>query len=291
MGMLTWTVVAAAAIYFIFRNKGDDNDDEGVDSYRRSPPPPPYPPQQQQQQPYQPQFQRPAEPNPYHKPQKQSEGQGQGQASSQVSPSHPASLPLTSPSRTDQNQINRQNPHYTGLRARANEAGDAMAQAFKESHQAYADGSGARAKELSNLGKEKQKENQRLNKEAGEWIFRENNLDSEPGEIDLHGLYVKEAIFYTDQSIQEARQRGDAVIRLIVGKGLHSTNGTPKLRPAIEGLMPEYSLTATLDPNNGGVLIVELPSVGAPNERELGAELGAEDITRRLGEEEECVIM
>jgi hypothetical protein len=33
----------------------------------------------------------------------------------------------------------------------------------------------------------------------------------------LHGLYVKEAITYTDQSIGEARARGDAEIRLIVG--------------------------------------------------------------------------
>ncbi|THH17339.1 hypothetical protein EW146_g3457 [Bondarzewia mesenterica] len=226
----------------------------------------PPPQQQQQQKPHHPQPQKPAEPKPYHKPHKQSQGQGQEQAASQVSPSHPASPPPTSPPRTDQNQVNQQNPHYTELRARANEAGDAMARAFEESHQVYAGGNGARAKELSNLGKEKQREMERLNKEASEWIFR-------------------------DQSIQEARQRGDAVIHLIVGKGLHSTNGAAKLRPAIEDLMRKYDLTATLDPNNGGVLIVELPSVGVPKERELGAELGAEDITRRLGGEEGCVII
>jgi len=41
--------------------------------------------------------------------------------------------------------------------------------------------------------------------------------DSKPGEVDLHGLYVKEAIAHTDQSIAEARARGDKEIRLIVG--------------------------------------------------------------------------
>ena len=41
--------------------------------------------------------------------------------------------------------------------------------------------------------------------------------DSKPGEVDLHGLYVKEAIVYTDQSVAEARARGDKEIRLIVG--------------------------------------------------------------------------
>jgi hypothetical protein len=38
-----------------------------------------------------------------------------------------------------------------------------------------------------------------------------------PGEVDLHGLYVKEAITYTDQNIAEARARGNKEIHLIVG--------------------------------------------------------------------------
>jgi len=82
-----------------------------------------------------------------------------------------------------------------------------------------------------------------------------------PGEVDLHGLYVKEAITHTDQIIAEARARGDNEIRLIVGsyksflylkrerrrtdclatvgagKGIHSTNHAAKLKPAIEELM------------------------------------------------------
>lgn len=88
--------------------------------------------------------------------------------------------------------------------------------------------------------------------------------DSKPGEIDLHGLYVKEAIAYTDKSIQEARQRGDSSVHLIVGqsphpplhspvndrranafptrigKGLHSPQHAAKLKPAIEELMQKY---------------------------------------------------
>ena len=45
----------------------------------------------------------------------------------------------------------------------------------------------------------------------------ENNTDSQPGEIDLHGLYVKESIEYTDKAILEAQRRGDSEIHLIVG--------------------------------------------------------------------------
>jgi hypothetical protein len=89
-----------------------------------------------------------------------------------------------------------------------------------------------------------------LNKEASDWIYigqfrvilaecshglvkLENNKvgagtnslnefstpgqDSKPGEIDLHGLYVKEAIEHTDQALQQAKQRGDSEVHLIVG--------------------------------------------------------------------------
>jgi hypothetical protein len=38
-----------------------------------------------------------------------------------------------------------------------------------------------------------------------------------PKEIDLHGLYVKEAIAHTDAAIQIAKQRGEPNIHLIVG--------------------------------------------------------------------------
>ncbi len=77
------------------------------------------------------------------------------------------------------------------------------------------------------------------------------------GEIDLHGLYVKEAIAYTDAALKEAKLRGDSEIRLIVGtcrsrkssiesevcivgKGLHSEWGTAKVGPAIKNLMRKY---------------------------------------------------
>lgn len=78
--------------------------------------------------------------------------------------------------------------------------------------------------------------------------------DSAPHEVDLHGLYVKEAIACTDRAIQEAKRRGDSEVHLIVGalsasafpllrafsclagKGLHSRNGA-KIKPAIEDLM------------------------------------------------------
>lgn len=46
-----------------------------------------------------------------------------------------------------------------------------MAKCFEESHQAYANGNGALAKDLSNKGKQHQKRMEDLNKQASDWIF------------------------------------------------------------------------------------------------------------------------
>lgn len=153
-----------------------------------------------------------------------------------------------------------------------------MAQCFEESHAAYAAHEGARAKELSEQGRAHQREMDRLNSKASEWIFSgacrgvvsacmartdacaENNKDRRPDEVDLHGLYVKEAISFTERAINEARAQGTAKVHLIVGgcplllccwhalsrmvhvgKGLHSPRGVAKLKPAIEELMQKYA--------------------------------------------------
>ncbi|KAH7888649.1 DUF1771-domain-containing protein [Phlebopus sp. FC_14] len=157
-----------------------------------------------------------------------------------------------------QNQINQHNEHYVALRAKANEEGDLMAQSFQQSHEAYERRDGALAKQLSEKGKQHQRTMEKLNAEASTWIFRENNLDSQPGDVDLHGLYVKEAVLYSEKAIQEARGRGDSEIRLIVGKGLHSDGHIAKIKPALEDLMKKHNLPAEVDPHNAGVLIVRL---------------------------------
>ena len=57
------------------------------------------------------------------------------------------------------------------LRAQANQEGDAMARCFQQSHEAYARGDGAAAKQLSNQGHEHQHKMESLNKQASDWIF------------------------------------------------------------------------------------------------------------------------
>ena len=71
----------------------------------------------------------------------------------------------------DLNQINQDDPHYVSLRSRANGEGDKMANCFEESRRAYGAGDGARAKVLSNEGKEHKAKMEELHAEASAWIY------------------------------------------------------------------------------------------------------------------------
>lgn len=77
-----------------------------------------------------------------------------------------------------------------------------MRKAFDAASRAHESGDGARAKQLSNEGHAHQVKRDQLNDEAADWIYNANNADKGPGEIDLHGLYVQEAIERTEKAVQ-----------------------------------------------------------------------------------------
>ena len=76
--------------------------------------------------------------------------------------------------------------------------------------------------------------------------------------IDLHDLYVAEALQFVKDEVQNARSRGKEVVHFItgecfvkpmgcarhsrtnLGKGLHSDGGKAKIRPALEGHFTKY---------------------------------------------------
>ncbi|KAG9008267.1 hypothetical protein FRB94_013627 [Tulasnella sp. JGI-2019a] len=149
------------------------------------------------------------------------------------------------------------NSRHKSLRAKANIEGDAMSRCFQESKAAHSSGNRARAKDLSKQGKIHKVEMKRLHKEACDLVFQINNKKMKPNVVDLHGLYVKEAIQKTKEAIIGAQIRNDAQVRVIVGKGIHS-EGDPKLRPAIEKLVIKYGLVAAEARRNSGVLIITL---------------------------------
>ncbi|KAF8502090.1 hypothetical protein F5888DRAFT_1669163 [Russula emetica] len=98
---------------------------------------------------------------------------------------------------------------------------------------------------------------ERLNKEAATTIFNQKNKGLPNGTVDLHGLFVNEALEHAKQEFQSVVFRSNKVVRFIVGKGKHTKDGQLKIRPAVEKLCKERGFTYHLDPNNSGILVVQ----------------------------------
>ncbi|KAG2342953.1 hypothetical protein BDR05DRAFT_1000601 [Suillus weaverae] len=141
------------------------------------------------------------------------------------------------------------------LRLKATQEGDRMGKCFKERNEAKARNDQQRAKELTHRGEAHRVNMMLLDKEASAKIFQENNQNRR-NEVDLHGLYVSEARSYFDISVQGARDREESSLRVIVGKGNHSDNNTPKIKPAIQAHGESLGLSIEVDPRNDGCLIV-----------------------------------
>ncbi|KAJ7459109.1 hypothetical protein B0H11DRAFT_1737353 [Mycena galericulata] len=135
-----------------------------------------------------------------------------------------------------------------------------MAESFSQSRNARNLGFRAEARKLATKAKEHQRVMEVLNQTASEMIFRVQ--DREPHEIDLHGLYVKEAEVRVKAAILACEQRGDPIVRFIVGQGLHTADGVAKLKPALTYYIGQMPYPVQQDPRNAGVLVVSLNSAG-----------------------------
>lgn len=126
-----------------------------------------------------------------------------------------------------------------------------------QSKQAYNDGDGARAKELSNQGKAHDAKMDDYNRQASEYIFRANNAPGrvEADCIDLHGQFVEEAERILEQRIRADQSRGQTHLHAIVGKGNHSANHVQKIKPKVEELCRELGLKYRTEENAGRIFI------------------------------------
>ncbi|KAK0369307.1 smr domain-containing protein [Colletotrichum limetticola] len=146
---------------------------------------------------------------------------------------------------------------YDRLRDLAREEAKKRNQAFERSQQAYQSGDGAAAKELSNEGKRHAQKMEDYNRQASEFIFRENNAAGRvTGScVDLHGQYVEEAERILEERIRADRARGQEHLHAIVGKGNHSTGHVQKLKPRIEAICREMGLKYSTEENAGRIYI------------------------------------
>lgn len=107
-----------------------------------------------------------------------------------------------------------------------------------QSKQAYENGDGARAKQLSEEGKEHGRRMQDYNKQASEFIFRENNASGRVPEdtIDLHGQFVEEAEDILEERIKYARQHGQTHLHVYVPFPLSQVSGRKGLLCTDDGI-------------------------------------------------------
>ena len=98
---------------------------------------------------------------------------------------------------------------------------------------------------------------EQYNKQASEFIFRENNAEGRaPADtIDLHGQFVEEAEDILEERIRYAQSHGQTHLHVIVGKGNHSPNHTQKIKPRVEQVCQELGLQYHTESNEGRIYI------------------------------------
>ncbi|KAK9241332.1 hypothetical protein V1525DRAFT_334957 [Lipomyces kononenkoae] len=168
----------------------------------------------------------------------------------------------SSPFKPQRDYNHADDAEYKRLRDLASQDYEARARCYQRAHEAYERGDGAEAKQLSQQGKQHGANMDRYNTQAAEFVFRLNNADSDADEIDLHGLYVKEAEDYLETRITACKVLHASHLEVIVGKGNHSTSGVAKIKPAVERLCQEHGFQYAVDNDNSGVIIINFQQSG-----------------------------
>ena len=146
---------------------------------------------------------------------------------------------------------------YDRLRDLARQEAGKRSSCLARSQQAYASGDGGAAHSLSEEGKQHGAQMAQYNKQASEFIFRENNAPGRvaPDTIDLHGQFVEEAEDILEERIRYAKSTGQSHLHVIVGKGNHSPGHIQKIKPRVEQVCNELGLQYHTEPNEGRIYV------------------------------------
>ena len=175
-----------------------------------------------------------------------------------------AGATLTSEKAFNHSPSSNAEQEYDRLRDLARKETDKYHQCAGDSQRAYKSGDGAEAHRISEEGKKHQAKADQYNKQASEYIFRENNaVGKVAGDtIDLHGQYVEEAEEILEQRIRYAQSTGQSHLHVIVGKGNHSPDHIQKIKPRVEQICRELGLQYHTEENEGR-MYVELKPGGS----------------------------
>ncbi|OAX31086.1 hypothetical protein K503DRAFT_671266, partial [Rhizopogon vinicolor AM-OR11-026] len=127
---------------------------------------------------------------------------------------------------------------HKSLRFKARREGGRMVVYFHQSREAFIGNDKRLAKEFSLKGE--------AHKET--WCFSirkpaRRYFKIHPNTVNLQGLYVTEAKFYFERTVEKVRNRAQSLY-VIVGKGNHSDDNIPKIKPAIQALGERYVLVS-----------------------------------------------
>lgn len=128
---------------------------------------------------------------------------------------------------------------------------------------AYKKGEHKKGRKLSNLSKFYQRKMEEANQIAAKAIFDHNNNHHPKEIIDLHGLFVREAIRKLEDRITTATNENIKQIFVIVGRGLHSVGG-PKIKPAVELFARDNLIPFGEEKFNPGCIILDLSDFCIP---------------------------
>lgn len=100
-------------------------------------------------------------------------------------------------------------------------------------------------------------------------IFQRNNPPQKSSNniIDLHGLFVCEAIERVAKRVAAAKYNNESELTVIVGQGIHSKDGRPKLKPAIVQFAEENEISYRVNVPNPGCIRFKFTSTGDKENR------------------------
>lgn len=122
------------------------------------------------------------------------------------------------------------NPDYAGpegnrLRAEAQKYAEERHALMDASKKAFEEGDKGKAKELSEKGKEVGRQMEASNKKAAEVILKHRNDEHGDHYLDLHGLYLEEALTAFREKMEVLQKsKEEIVFEVIPGAGHHSKN-------------------------------------------------------------------
>jgi len=132
--------------------------------------------------------------------------------------------------------------------------------------QANAADSPEESRRLKDLAHQKRKDAEVANDKAAKEIFVSKNGGYGDDQMDLHGLFVKEAMYFVEERLKKVDaqlKRGEMELVIIPGQGIHSDGGkaNAKLKPTLAQYLQDNGYPFEEDPA-GGQFTISFKSSG-----------------------------